>query len=374
MSFPPKVSVLLAVLLLAISATADDHAPAGKEIDPKQIEVTLVPDKTVIMLGEPVYVSLNVKNNSNHHLVLDQTTADIPSNIKLTAVDQEGRKLPEFDWSATKAIWPSDQITSEHRYELPPSGSVAIRVFVPWWVRFEQPGTYTIAATGYVSVHEKIPDENVAANSALKPIKDQSVPVTASAKIEVVAVDAKKMDALADESIQKASPKNFMDNFEIGVGEAREKLEVIPDERVIPYFQKAYKADDIFAWSDALYAVSRFNNDAVLGILKTAMETPVRPPSQDPLQWGQSYRVELHEIAAFCLLHSPHPGAIPYLLTYRNSPEAAVCNIVVKALLTKVPRKEAIPVLEEMAAGRNENASGYAKEALKQFSAKPGSP
>ncbi len=66
--------ILLAVLCSFLFATclASDNAtsvPAGG-INPAKIEVTLLPEKASIMLGEPSYVLLNVKNKSSGDLRL----------------------------------------------------------------------------------------------------------------------------------------------------------------------------------------------------------------------------------------------------------------------------------------------------------------
>jgi HEAT repeat protein len=75
----------------------------------------------------------------------------------------------------------------------------------------------------------------------------------------------------------------------------------------------------------------------------------------------------IRNAAAFALAKSPHPGAIPFLLTRRNDPSEGV-KFTVLYVLGKMKPEEAIPILQEMVGDRNERVSKEAQRYLDLFS------
>ena len=61
---------LIGICFVAV-VNGQNSYPVTKQpltVDEKLIEVNLVPDKSTVMLGEPVYLSFVVENNSDHDL------------------------------------------------------------------------------------------------------------------------------------------------------------------------------------------------------------------------------------------------------------------------------------------------------------------
>jgi HEAT repeat protein len=75
----------------------------------------------------------------------------------------------------------------------------------------------------------------------------------------------------------------------------------------------------------------------------------------------------IRNAAAAALARSPHPEAIPFLLSRRNDPSEGV-RITVLHVLGKMKPEEAIPILQEMVCDRNERVSKEAQRYLDLFS------
>ena len=75
----------------------------------------------------------------------------------------------------------------------------------------------------------------------------------------------------------------------------------------------------------------------------------------------------IRHAAAAALAKSPHPEAIPFLLSRRNETSEGV-RITVIHVLGKMKPEEAIPILQEMVRDRNERVSKEAQRYLDLFS------
>ena len=374
-----------AVNIVPVDSVQEKPAPASP-VDAKQIEATLVPDKTPIMLGEPVCLTLTLINKTNRELMFGAapgySDGDRPGyGINLSAVEKNGAKVPAFAWYGREPVM---FIGGLELQGMPASGTTTFQVFVPWRVAFEHAGSYTLTATFDAGFF--LPGTKDADGNSLTA----DVPMIVSTNLDVVPADKKKMAALIEDLEKKTSINlSYGDKWE-----AERKLESITDERVIPWWLRKlndprqwYKIADLkaevpsggpimeSAWRssiadslvsvriEALYALSKFNNDEALEALKKTMEVKsvINPVTHKPDKEALHY---LREGAADCLLHSPHPGAIPILLTYHGDPDDDVRHTVVAALGTRVPPVKAIPLLRKMAGDKAYDVSKDAKQYL----------
>src|SRR5215212_9890408 len=93
---------LFALLLSLLFLTSQTSRAAGKAdaVNTEQIEVRLVPDKPAIMLGEPIYISFIVQNNSDQDLQVlvggDYRNAlGRPESFTVTVAREDGKHVPQ---------------------------------------------------------------------------------------------------------------------------------------------------------------------------------------------------------------------------------------------------------------------------------------
>src|SRR4051794_7010594 len=97
-----KLIPALLLSLFTLSCLIQEVAAQASGVDEHQIEVKLVPDKATIMLGEPIYLSFIVENNSNLDLQVlvggDYRNAlGRPESFKVTVMGKDGRPVSQPD-------------------------------------------------------------------------------------------------------------------------------------------------------------------------------------------------------------------------------------------------------------------------------------
>ncbi|HWB60588.1 MAG TPA: HEAT repeat domain-containing protein [Chthoniobacteraceae bacterium] len=409
-SFFPPTGIVMAALAVffwpAAPACAQDASPAPVEkIDPHEIEVTLMPDKDMIMPGEPLYATLAIKNNSKRTLFMwisDDWIDDKklkPRNLKLTVTSKDGTKLPEFNFEKSRGAGTNEE--GQYRPErMPPGDEYDFRVFVPYWAELKQPGSYTLGVSAKL-VFSIAPRGalNAPASELLTPTMlyrrprglmgrddrpavvdaDDSaiaVPLSAISALVVAPFDQKKMDDVTDGLLKTVAEG---ENVNLETREAGKKLLFIDDERAIPWLAHKFEIDDpktgtgadanlpsnrwdaggkYGAQMDALLALVKFNNDAALETLKKGIAT--KQTGNDEMWFRMA--------AAHYLLQSAHPGAISYLITYIHDPDVSIRNAVLEAMDTRMPSGEALPLVKEMAANDpSDQVRSWAKSYLKRM-------
>ena len=138
--------------------------------------------------------------------------------------------------------------------------------------------------------------------------------------------------------------------------EASDALDYIHDERVIPYFLKASETNRYGLKFSALHALSKFDSEPAFMALQKGLET-------------EGEHNNIYHVAAGALARSPHPGAIPYLLSKRQHPYDGV-RLTILHVVGKMKPDEAIPILQEMAHDESERVSAGAKRYLELLSKK----
>ena len=129
-----SISVIVFFLTTNVSLGADRIS----ELKQTDIEVTLVPDKSEIMLGEPIYLSFVVKNKSNYNLNVlvggdYRNSLGRPESFSIKTIGEGGKNVlqPKIQFSLGGIVAPN---------KLPSKGSYTFRLFLPNWAEFEDMG------------------------------------------------------------------------------------------------------------------------------------------------------------------------------------------------------------------------------------------
>jgi len=320
----------------------------------QQFAVSLVPDKPVIMLDEPVYLSFIVRNLTDKNLTVIvggdyENSQGRPESFSVIAVGTDGKPVaqPDLGTGMGGMSWPQ---------KLPAKRSYTFRLFLPHWATFSKAGKYFITAVRTLSIGK------AKAQQADIPVKERTdIPVKAGANILVIPTDSAKMEKIIADSGNK-----MLGEKDPSV-EATQIMMKIQDSRVIPYFLKEIKTRDYEKKFYALEALSRFNDASAFAALKYGMGTRATDIDGDTTAaLSEKSADNIRDCAAGALANSPYPAAIPFLLTKRHDRSIGVRNTIIQAL-EKMKPLEAIPILQEMAHDDNPGVSDEAKRYLKMM-------
>ena len=357
--------VIVQFLVLAILVTQTSQVACKTyTVDGYEIQTHLVPDKTTIMLGEPIYVSFIVDNHSDQDLqVLDggdyRNGLGRPESFTVTVQGEGNRHVPQPDAGPGMG----GLLSAE---KIPAGGNYAFRLLLPNWATFQEVGNYTMVASRILNLSEY--------TGVLWRIGDKSTNVhtEASTKFRVVPLDDARMGNVIDrlgsamfgtyikksevEGLDDAMVQEYIRRHVNKPTEAFHALDHIQDERAIPYFLKALELNSHGFRSSALGALSKFDSESAFSALQRELES-------------EEEDINIHLAAAWGLVGSPHPEAIPYLLSKRRHPYEGV-RITVLHVVGEMNPEEAIPILKEMAHDKSEIVSTEAKRYLELLSSK----
>jgi hypothetical protein len=359
MQLTRKSSLIFGLLLslLILSLHGSQVAGQVQSVDERQIEVKLMPDKPTIMLGEPVYLSFVVQNNSDQDLQViiggDYRNAlGRPESFAVTVIGEDGKPVSQPDAGPGMGGLLGPQ-------KIPARGSYTFKLFLLHWATFEKTGSYSIVARRTMRLSRYIPGRWNA--------KEQTTDMQAqaSATVEIVSQDREKMG----EVIQDLGTTMLGGNYDKAESAAY-SLSYIQDERVIPYFIKALATNNYSLKFSALGALAKFNDEAAFQALKRGLETKGEDIGDTTTKEVANQLADnIRLTAAAALSRSPHPGAIPFLLSKRDDPLEGV-RITILHVLGKMRPEEAIPVLQEMTQDKDKRVSDEAIRYLNLFSSK----
>lgn len=345
--------VLVLLLILPICVTQTPQVTCESyTVDGYEIRTRLVPDQTTIMLGEPIYVSFIVDNHSNQDLrVLEggdyRNRLGRPESFTVTVQGEDNRHVPQPDAGPGHG-----GLLGPRR--IPAMGNYTFRLFLPNWATFQEVGNYTIVASRILALSKYTSEEWDCRE------KTTDVQTEASTQIQVVPLDEVKMGKLIEHLGSAILNEN--DN------ESTRALKYIQDERVIPYFIKALETDSYSKKFSALHALSKFDNESAFLGLQKGFTTKAKDIEKVATEELAVQLVDnIHHTAAIALAESPHPGAIPYLLSKRHHPSESV-RITILHVLGKMQPENAIPILQEMTHDKSRIVSAEAKRYLKLLS------
>jgi hypothetical protein len=353
MVMPNAIFRIVALSALAITTLSLFYTPAQGQtysVNGAPIEVSLMPEKSVIMLGEPIHLYFIVRNLSGTDLRFSEggdyrNRLGRPESYDVRAVRSDGKQVPKPEIPIGRGGIVSGVIA--------PAGAAATRqLFLPHWAPFEEAGIYTITCkrTLHFLGSEELVSDGI------------SVPVQTSVQIEVVEPNHEKMG----EIIEKLSVEMFGEDKE-KAGLASQSLDYINDERAVPYLVKGVDPGDYSLTLSSLNSLSKYNTDSAIEGIKRGMSVShkeMRGAGNRSIAISMADNVRV--AAAHALAESKHPEAIPLLLSMRKDNYWPVRLTVVQAL-SQLGTPEAITILQEMSKDGNEYVS---REANKYLSSK----
>jgi HEAT repeats len=322
---------------LAVNAQVDvtnQHVP---------MQVSLKPDKKTIMLGEPLFFSVEVTNLSAEKLCIG-VGADYrnrfgrPNSFDVAVRrSDDDSELPQFEVFNFGGISGCDPIESGETY--------VFRLFLAHWANIERTGSYRINVkrTMSLSTYDR---------SAGSP--KYSMKANLNSEFVVVAADENRMGGVIS-----SLGSTMLDSSDPGAIDSAEALASIHDKRVISYFAEAVRKFGDFGYDDpfsrepsitlkSIAALGDYDDDSAIEALHGAMDSPV-----------DFTRVAL----AAALNDSPHRSAIKLLLKMQNDKDSSVRASVAYGL-SKLATEESRAALQKLLKDENEDVRNAAKESL----------
>lgn len=335
-------SIPVIAVFAATAAAAGPYEVLGVKLD-----VTAAPEAKEYMLGEPGYVQFKVCNPSDRVLWMElggdyRNRLGRPNSFRVEVVGPDGKKVFQPDAGF-------DMGGISYQVKLPPKGEGSVDLFLPHWATFEKPGQYTMTVRRKLTIVER----NAAGNALAK---SGSVEVSATATVTIVAADRAKMGDL----IARLGRQMVAEQGEY-YGASR-MLTAIHDDRVVPHFVALTKLPHQGPRETACRPLGRYNSDeafeALKGLLKTTA-ADVRDGSTT-LELAESSAANVRDSAAHALSLSPHPKAVPFLMTLAGDPNDGVRRTVLhKAFELKTAEAKAI--IRQMTADQSALIRGEAK-------------
>ena len=323
LSVTPRITLLFFVtfFLPDISAAAQHYTTTQGH----PFEVTLVPDKTEIMLGEPCYLSFEIRNRSDNGLVMSEggdyrNSLGRPESFSVTVRREDGSKVaqPGAGPSMGGLIgFPT----------IPANGIHRIRLLLPHWATFAETGDYTITCARTLSIG---PDVEVRSPTDYKL---ESVDVQVTTRIRVKPLDVERLG----EVIDGLATSMRQSSGELAVESAR-ALSYISEERAVKHFVEAVDSRDSSVMIEAVRALSASAGDGALEALKRMAS------SED------EYR---RHYAAEALSSSKHLKAAEVLLAMRHDKSPRVRLTVLHAL-GRMTSEESLTLIGELANDEDE--------------------
>jgi HEAT repeats len=347
--------VMFAELLLLALTVQGAKAQSFITNEGDRFEVTLKVDKQTILLKEAIYMSFEFKSYAARDLCVRiggdyRNRLGRPDSFKVTVTSDGGKSVPQ-----PEVKWSMGGFSGCGR--IPAGKTYHIRLFLPHWATFEEPGNYQIRVQRHLGVQPFRGDYSPSIFQA-----------NVEATIKVIDGDSEQVGNLIH-SLGKAMLESDMDKAAEAASmlgsdndkaaEAASMLGNLNDERSIPYFAAAlqkYSAEP--QWSTegivaakAARALSRFQNDSALAALEKAMFTT-----------DEDMRLEI----ADAFSDSKHPGALKLLLSMRHDDYWFV-RLRVAQRLAVVDSAESREILHGLLGDANEDVRNAARNSLEKL-------
>lgn len=143
------------------------------------------------------------------------------------------------------------------------------------------------------------------------------------------------------------------------------EVRLVPDKPTIMLETNSYELK-----FRACGALSRFNDEAAFQALKKEMDIKGENEGNTTTkEVARQLAENIRLAAATALAKSPHPGAVPFLLSKRNDTYEGI-RIIVLHVLGKMKPEKAIPILQEMMHDQSKIVRDEAKRYLNLLSPK----
>jgi hypothetical protein len=217
------------------------------------------------MLGEPIYLSFTIRNNSAEDLAVivggDRFNwLRRPERFTVEAVRDNGvqvqpRELPPGRPGGNDSVGPQ---------KIPANGSYSFSLFLPDWVEFQAPGRYTLTAARTLDIGKYGRDA-----SWQNPANLVHIDVRADVNVSVVPTD----NATLGEVIA-ARGRELLGADEAAALAAAKALAAMDDERASDPFIRALAQSGYSVKFAAISALARFKTGAALAALQRAVGDP----------------------------------------------------------------------------------------------------
>jgi hypothetical protein len=116
-----------------------------------QYAAGFTPEKSEITLGEPIYLAFNLTNTSNKTILLsvDSMQWEVFGSYRIEVFDSSGAKVPDEYGNGMFASSSVGGMT-----EIKPGDVYVDRLYLPEFIKFKQPGEYTVVASRWVGFGE----------------------------------------------------------------------------------------------------------------------------------------------------------------------------------------------------------------------------
>ena len=333
------VASLLLLLLGSVSVTAQIEA-TGKGVP---VQISLNPDKKTIMVGEPLFISFDVLNQSGEKLCLN-TGGDYrnewgrPDRFKVSVRTAEGEELPKIPVSNHGGFIGCDAIE--------PGETYSVRLFLPHWVKIERPGSYQVNVARQMTFSSFPPPESLEAK--------YSMLAEVNTEFTVVPADENKIGGVIN-----AFGSVMLDAGDSRAMESATALVSMKDKRVISYFAEALRrfgnsgftsgpGYEYTISSRSIKALATYDDDQAIDALRAAMKSPAE---------------EIRSLVALAFLHSPHRSAASLLMKMQNDSHSSV-RLTVAQGLRYVKTKESIATLQKLLKDENPDVRAAAQDSL----------
>lgn len=326
-------------------------------VDGRKVGVVLIPEKPSIVLGEPTALVFTLNNYSDDTLYVEEggdyrNRLGRSDSFKVRVTGTDGVPVPQPE--AGENFGGISTLR-----EIPVKGSYSFRLFLPHWAQFQAPGIYSITAGRKLLL--------TPVKGPMRPRKEMiEVIAQASTSIQVEPPDSDEMGKIID-----ALGSSLLSDHNSEVSEsASRRLASIQDERVIPWFARAFATRDYGSKFAALNALAKFNHVEAFNILKAGMDTRGEDiGSATTPELANQLAGNIRHGAAAALSQSPYPGAKAFLVSRRKDPSMAVRTTILH-VLGKMSRDEALPILQEMSQDQDSRVSNEAKRYIALLAAK----
>ncbi len=335
-------STLAALFVCTLGTGTPAHPIAASGIGP--INARLVPEKTTLMLGEPIFASYIVRNVSNRKMLMTIGY----EKLSFAAVRTDGLKAmppppnPYFDCCGGMSWQQEVKVGASYAYER----------FLPDELPITQPGTYTLTCRTILNIQ--------AADSSGRPDQrcaSKSISTQSSVILTILPPDRARMGEIIARlgRTAVAGPDNWERLRPSGANRwqaadrAAQTLCAISDTQAVPWLVKMLHRPDSTRRMQALHSLGRFNSGVAFEAIKWAAHIGASAVMGADMTRRNALEeaASIHAEAANALAKSPYVGALPLLWTIWRDPNPDVRDVVLDAAIAH-PNAHTRAILKEI--------------------------
>lgn len=330
--------------LLALAGSVAAQVPLTNAGAP--IQINLKPDKSTVMLGEPLFLAFEITNLSGDKLGLAlggdyRNQYGRPDSFTVTVKRSDGTELPYLRTLNMGGLSGWDAIEVGATY--------TIKLFLPHWATIDRVGVYRVNVKRMMSFANYEP--------ARPAQRKYSFLADVDTEFTVVPYDEDRMGGIIN-----SFGSIMLDVSDPRAVDSAEALRALNDKRVIPYFAEALRkfADPQDIPADAKTIIINRRAIAALG-------TYDDDRAIEALQGAVNSRTDDTRLAiANALSDNPHRSAIKLLLTMRDD-EYGFVRLRVAQALKKVKTNEARAILHKLLNDEDEGVRRAARDSLNEI-------